>query len=171
MRMMLNLPQRRTKGDVYFNRDWESYKNGFGEPDGDFWLGNEAVHILTYVQPYELRIEIRSDGKDYFAHYKTFKVESESDKYRLRLGAVSGTLGGGSYGLSYSNNMFFTTFDRDNDESSSNCALSDTLRIAGTVPKWPVPLRLLFTQLPIKFPTSIKAPVITQRQCASQCFL
>ena len=49
MRMMLNLPQRRTKGDVYFNRDWESYKNGFGEPDGDFWLGNEAVHILTYV--------------------------------------------------------------------------------------------------------------------------
>ncbi|KAK3782771.1 hypothetical protein RRG08_037768 [Elysia crispata] len=116
--------QRRTKGDVYFNRDWESYKNGFGEPDGDFWLGNEAVHILTYVQPYELRIEIRSDGKDYFAHYKTFKVESESDKYRLRLGAVSGTLGGGSYGLSYSNNMFFTTFDRDNDESSSNCALS-----------------------------------------------
>ncbi|KAK3734920.1 hypothetical protein RRG08_038944 [Elysia crispata] len=117
--------QRRTKGDVYFNRDWESHKNGFGKPDGDFWLGNEAVHILTYVQPYELRIEIQSDSKEYFAHYKTFKVESESDKYRLRLGALTGSLGvGGNVGLSYSNNMFFTTFDRDNDENSSHCALS-----------------------------------------------
>ncbi|KAK3782769.1 hypothetical protein RRG08_037766 [Elysia crispata] len=121
--MMLNLPQTRTEGKVYFNRDWESHKNGSGKPDGDFWLGNEAVHILTY-QPYELRIEIRSDGKDYFAHYKTFKVERESDKYRLRLGAVSGTLGDGSHGLSYSNNMFFSTFDRDHDESKSNCALN-----------------------------------------------
>ncbi|RUS91849.1 hypothetical protein EGW08_000420, partial [Elysia chlorotica] len=40
--------QRRTKGDVFFNRDWESHKNGFGQVDGDFWLGNDAVHILTY---------------------------------------------------------------------------------------------------------------------------
>ncbi|KAK3734919.1 hypothetical protein RRG08_038943 [Elysia crispata] len=71
--------QRRTKGDVFFNRDRESHKNGFGKPDGDFWLGNEAVHILTYMQRHELRIEIQSDGKEYFAHYKSFKVESESN--------------------------------------------------------------------------------------------
>ena len=44
-----NFQQRRTKGDVFFNRDWDSYKEGFGELDGDFWLGNEAIHILTYV--------------------------------------------------------------------------------------------------------------------------
>ncbi|KAK3709311.1 hypothetical protein RRG08_057677, partial [Elysia crispata] len=41
--------QRRTKGDVFFNRDWASYREGFGKLDGDFWLGNEAIHILTYV--------------------------------------------------------------------------------------------------------------------------
>ncbi|RUS82228.1 hypothetical protein EGW08_010004 [Elysia chlorotica] len=72
--------QRRTKGDVFFNRDWESHKNGFGQVDGDFWLGNDAVHILTYVQPHELRVEIQSEGKDYFVHYDTFKIENESDK-------------------------------------------------------------------------------------------
>ena len=42
-----NSEQRRTKGDVYFNRRWQAYKEGFGKLDGDFWLGNEAVHILT----------------------------------------------------------------------------------------------------------------------------
>ncbi|KAK3793021.1 hypothetical protein RRG08_060534 [Elysia crispata] len=76
---MLVPPKGRTKGDVFFNRDWASYKEGFGKPDGDFWFGNEAVHILTY-QLHELRIEIRSKGKDYFGQYKSFKLESKSDK-------------------------------------------------------------------------------------------
>ena len=41
--------QRQIKGDENFTRDWQSYKDGFGtlENDGDFWLGNEAVHTLT----------------------------------------------------------------------------------------------------------------------------
>ncbi|GFR84115.1 fibrinogen and fibronectin [Elysia marginata] len=74
----MNESLRRINGDVYFNRDWDSFKDGFGkpEPDEDFWLGNEAVHILTYVQPYELRVELASDGKDYVALYKTFKLEN-----------------------------------------------------------------------------------------------
>ncbi|GFR76136.1 ficolin-1 [Elysia marginata] len=43
--------QRRINGNVYFNRDWESYKKGFGkpEPTEDFWLGNDAVYALTYL--------------------------------------------------------------------------------------------------------------------------
>ncbi|KAK3771548.1 hypothetical protein RRG08_066638 [Elysia crispata] len=116
--------QRRTKGDVFFNRDWDSYKEGFGKLDGDFWLGNEAIHILTYVQPQELMVELRSEGKDYFATYKSFLVKSESDKYRLQLGAVSSSLDDGNYGLSYSNGASFSTFDRDNDQSSGSCAIT-----------------------------------------------
>ncbi|KAK3764820.1 hypothetical protein RRG08_002034, partial [Elysia crispata] len=120
---------RRLKGDVYFFRDWESYKNGFGKPDsgGDFWLGNEAVHILTYVKPHELRVEIRHEGRDYFAQYKTFNLESEANKYRIRVGDVSGSIddGSGNAGLSYSNGMYFSTFDRDNDlTKKTNCALN-----------------------------------------------
>ncbi|KAK3773635.1 hypothetical protein RRG08_002111, partial [Elysia crispata] len=120
---------RRIKGDVYFFRDWESYKNGFGKPDsgGDFWLGNEAVHILTYVKPHELRVEIRHEGRDYFAQYKTFNLESEANKYRIQLGDVSGSIDDGSSnaGLSYSNGMYFSTFDRDNDSHKAlKCALN-----------------------------------------------
>ncbi|KAK3769286.1 hypothetical protein RRG08_026830 [Elysia crispata] len=74
--------------------------------------------------PHELRVEIRSGGKDYVALYKNFKLESESNNYRIRLGAVSSDIDDGTNGLSYANGMFFTTFDRDNDEVSwANCAI------------------------------------------------
>ena len=31
--------QRRVNGNVSFDRDWADYQAGFGELDGDFWLG------------------------------------------------------------------------------------------------------------------------------------
>ncbi|KAK3730411.1 hypothetical protein RRG08_034734 [Elysia crispata] len=93
--------QRRTEGNLNFRKDCEAYKTGFGTLHDEFWLGNEAIHSLTQ-QPHELRVEIHSGGKDSFALYKTFNVERESKIYRIRLG---------------------TTFDRDNDNSSGNCAI------------------------------------------------
>ncbi|KAK3764821.1 hypothetical protein RRG08_002035 [Elysia crispata] len=61
-----------------------------------------------------------------FAQYKTFNLESEANKYRIRLGDVSGSLddGSDSSGLSFSNGMYFSTFDRDNDShKTTNCAM------------------------------------------------
>ncbi|KAK3762654.1 hypothetical protein RRG08_042075 [Elysia crispata] len=117
--------QRRAAGDVDFYRDWTAYREGFGSLTGDFWLGNEAIHILTDMHPYELRIDFRVNGQRMFAEYSTFRIEDESDKYRLRLGSYSGTIGEKTtgHGLSYSNNQQFTTFDRDNDGRSGNCAV------------------------------------------------
>ena len=31
--------QKRFTGDVDFNRNWAQYNQGFGDLDGDFWLG------------------------------------------------------------------------------------------------------------------------------------
>ena len=49
-----NLPQRRTKGNVDFYKDWKSYRDGFGDYGGDFFLGLEALHKLTS--------KVRKDG-------------------------------------------------------------------------------------------------------------
>ncbi|GFO16814.1 fibrinogen-related protein 3-2 [Plakobranchus ocellatus] len=114
--------QRRATGDVDFYRDWTSYREGFGSLSGDFWMGNEALYNLTDKDPYELRIDIRiNNGQEVFARYPDFRIESESNKYRLQIGSYTGTAGDA---MAYHNKMFFSTFDRDNDETSEFCAVS-----------------------------------------------
>ena len=31
-------------GQINFNRTWEEYARGFGDLNGEFWLGNEWIH-------------------------------------------------------------------------------------------------------------------------------
>ena len=115
--------QRRTTGTVDFYRDWAAYKHGFGSLDGDFWLGNEYVHSITKKSVYELRIDLRFEGKSSFAHYGTFYLAGEDDNYRIHLGPYDGTAGDS---LHYHTGMMFSTYDRDNDASHVNCAEAHT---------------------------------------------
>ena len=41
--------QRRnaSMGWVNFVRGWTDYKNGFGDLDGEFWIGLKQIHELT----------------------------------------------------------------------------------------------------------------------------
>ena len=41
-----------------FNRDWDDYQSGFGDPDREFWLGNENIYMLTNAEDYSLRVEL-----------------------------------------------------------------------------------------------------------------
>lgn len=41
-----------------FNRDWDDYKSGFGDPEMEFWLGNENIYMLTNAEDYSLRVEL-----------------------------------------------------------------------------------------------------------------
>ncbi|KAL3871693.1 hypothetical protein ACJMK2_039677 [Sinanodonta woodiana] len=39
--------QRRKDGSVSFKRTWAEYVEGFGDLEGDFWLGLNHIHRLT----------------------------------------------------------------------------------------------------------------------------
>ncbi|RUS74987.1 hypothetical protein EGW08_017254 [Elysia chlorotica] len=112
--------QRRTTGNVDFYRNWADYKKGFGALDDDFWLGNDNIHAITSSGIYELRIDLRYNGKAAFAHYDRFALANEQEKYRLTLGPHDGTTGDS---LVRHRNKPFSTYDRDNDDWSDNCAM------------------------------------------------
>ena len=86
--------QRRLDGSVDFYLGWASYKNGFGNLNGEFWLGNDNLHRLTTADNVTLRVDLEDfDGNITYAEYTTFKMANESDKYRLLVGGYKGTAG------------------------------------------------------------------------------
>ena len=86
--------QRRLDGSVDFYRGWESYKNGFGNLSGEFWLGNDNIHRLTDSDDVMFRVDLEDfEGNITYAEYTTFKVADEADKYRLLIGGYNGTAG------------------------------------------------------------------------------
>ncbi|KAK0065177.1 BpFREP12.15 [Biomphalaria pfeifferi] len=108
--------QRRINGKVDFYRGWKEYRDGFGDYNiGEFYLGNENIFNLTSTGQYDLRIDLEFNSTKYFAQYENFKILSEIEKYKLKIGKYSGNAG---ENLSYHNNKFFSTFDRDNDVNS-----------------------------------------------------
>ena len=46
--------QRRLNGSVDFYRDWKDYRDGFGDLEVEFWLGNLATtcYIVKYIATY-----------------------------------------------------------------------------------------------------------------------
>ncbi|KFB48727.1 AGAP012000-PA-like protein [Anopheles sinensis] len=112
--------QRRIDGSVDFYRNWTMYKHGFGDINGEHWLGLEKLHAMTKLGRYELFVLLEDfEGNSTYALYDEFKIGSEEEKYKLTVGKYSGTAGDS---LDYHNGMKFSTFDQDNDGYSSSCA-------------------------------------------------
>ena len=83
--------QKRADGSVDFYRGWDDYKRGFGNLDGEFWLGLDKIHRLTVRSSNKLRVDLEDiPGKTVFAEYSSFAVTSERTKYKLSLGSYSG---------------------------------------------------------------------------------
>uniref|UniRef100_A0A3Q1GU31 Fibrinogen-like protein 1 n=1 Tax=Acanthochromis polyacanthus TaxID=80966 RepID=A0A3Q1GU31_9TELE len=127
--------QRRINGTETFNRSWAQYKDGFGDVNAEFWLGNDNLHYITAQGNYSLRINLEDfDGNQRYAEYKNFNVADEKDHYRLSFGAYIGTAGdalSGSYqtgvsGWASHQDIKFSTYDQDNDNYKGNCAEEDT---------------------------------------------
>ncbi|XP_064458635.1 angiopoietin-4-like [Ornithodoros turicata] len=113
--------QRRTDGTVDFYRNWSDYRRGFGDPDGEYWLGNAALHELSQSGNYSLRVDLWDASGHYkYVEYDRFSVGEESKGYPLE---VHGYRGNASNALEYHSGMAFSTPDRDNDLSSTHCAV------------------------------------------------
>ncbi|XP_051273063.1 angiopoietin-2a [Dicentrarchus labrax] len=113
--------QKRFDGRVDFHRTWQEYKKGFGEPSGEYWLGNEFVSRLTIQQSYKLRIQLSDwEGNSGFSQYDQFSLDSEAQNYRIHLKGFSGTAGKiSSIGQPGSD---FSTKDADNDKCVCKCS-------------------------------------------------
>ncbi|KAI4887651.1 hypothetical protein NFI96_014118 [Prochilodus magdalenae] len=114
--------QRRINGSIDFQRGWKEYKMGFGDPGGEHWLGNEAVHLITSQAQYSLRVELRDwEGNAPYSLYEKFQLATEKQQYRLLLRGYSGTAGQQSSLASHGTS--FSTRDSDNDNCLCKCAL------------------------------------------------
>ena len=117
--------QRREDNATDFYRQWQDYKLGFGELDGNFWLGLEKIHRITQIENHELLITMVDDDVTYTAKYDLFKIGSSTTDYQLDLGSYiwAGSDAGDS--LSIHSKQKFTTLDNDNDQSAAeNCAVT-----------------------------------------------
>ena len=114
--------QRRIDASVDFNQGWNDYKTGFGDPNGNFWLGLERLHRLASPgKGAKLRIDLKHKDyqSNYYAIYSKFEISNEADGYRLKVGGYSGNA---HDSMSSHNGMKFSTKDKDNDMVSGNCA-------------------------------------------------
>ena len=113
--------QRRQDGSVDFYKYWTNYENGFGNLNGEFWLGLGKINRLTKEQSNTLRVDLGDfDGNTSYAQYTTFSVSNSTTEYTLTVGGYSGTAGDS---LAYHNGMKFSTRDNENDNKHSvNCA-------------------------------------------------
>ena len=135
-----------------FNNTWIKYRNGFGDPAGQFfWLGNEILYQLMTTGNWKLRVEVQSSdtGGWYSAEYESFRLSNEAGKYALDVSGYTGDAGDAynvvTNPLFTANGMKFSTFDNDNDVRTvdmcaarhgggwyNNCGTSSLNRYYGT---------------------------------------
>ena len=111
---------------VSFERSWDEYVNGFGDVDGNFWLGLEVMHALTTAQSMSLQIDVVPfDIPAVSIPYQQFHVGDAASDYLLTI--TIGTPGESPLftSMNFHSGRKFSTYDNDNDNwSGGNCAES-----------------------------------------------
>ncbi|XP_065085926.1 fibrinogen-like protein 1-like protein [Ochlerotatus camptorhynchus] len=92
----------------FYLRTWTEYQNGFGSPDGDHWLGLDALHLITANGP-EMRMLYEVGFVDELI-VPAFQIDNAQNLYRVMqpTSDVSSDLQVIAY------NAPFSTIDEDN---------------------------------------------------------
>ncbi|KAH8322854.1 hypothetical protein KR059_008961, partial [Drosophila kikkawai] len=106
--------QRRLDGSVDFYRNLSDYRMGFGDLNGEFFIGLDKLHQLTKLQQHELLVRLQFFNRStQFASYDNFLVGGEQQNFALlSIGEFSGSA---ANGLLWNLNRMYTTRDSDND--------------------------------------------------------
>ncbi|XP_069135513.1 uncharacterized protein [Argopecten irradians] len=107
--------QHRFNGSVLFNRSFSDYENGFGQLDGEFWLGLSKMYLLTNSNRI-VRFNLQTlTGTWLTLEYGTFSVASNRTQYTLHV--ANHIKGFGAQTFEYNSGNEFSTIDRDNGNS------------------------------------------------------
>ena len=119
--------QRRnaSMGWVNFYRNWADYEKGFGDWDGEFWIGLKNIHKLTNQQNMALNITVwNSTGNSINWNYQLFGIYDKTNRYAVS--ALSGSSGSGSIFGAFEHgagsSFHFNTYDYY--VGSNNCVFS-----------------------------------------------
>uniref|UniRef100_A0A1I8GCZ1 Fibrinogen C-terminal domain-containing protein n=1 Tax=Macrostomum lignano TaxID=282301 RepID=A0A1I8GCZ1_9PLAT len=121
--------QHRVDATVDFNRDWTDYVSGFGQgEDRNFWMGLQAIHLLTRAGDRRVRWEMSSwNGSWWWWENAELIVEDASQGYRVTVGEQdvdrSNVIECRKNGWQSMDNQKFSTPDVDQDGNSGvSCA-------------------------------------------------
>ncbi|TSK13571.1 Angiopoietin-related protein 4 [Bagarius yarrelli] len=114
--------QRRLDGSVDFDQLWNEYQNGFGNLDGEFWLGLEKMYHVTKDEDVILKIEMTDWRDEHQSVQYRVRLNGEHSNYSLQiLESPDGNLE--SSLSTESSSLPFSTRDKDNDRKDDfNCA-------------------------------------------------
>ncbi|XP_068145624.1 ficolin-2-like [Drosophila tropicalis] len=72
--------QKRINGSLNFFRNWQEYREGFGDLNGEFFLGLKNIRAMTALEPYELYIHLEDFNKTVrHARYDEFAIDNEEE--------------------------------------------------------------------------------------------
>uniref|UniRef100_A0A182QF69 Fibrinogen C-terminal domain-containing protein n=1 Tax=Anopheles farauti TaxID=69004 RepID=A0A182QF69_9DIPT len=114
--------QNRFNGSESFYRGWKDYEAGFGNLDGEFWLGLERISsIVNNGRQWEILFWLKNyQGLIQYSKFTKFLLGNATEGYRLKF--ANGYTGNAGDSISRHVGMKFTTYDRDNDPVPYNCA-------------------------------------------------
>lgn len=122
---MVVMERNQKKNSIFsFYKNWTEYASGFGSPEGEFWIGNRALHALTSgEEQMTLKVLLRKHDFNFVdMEYGRFKISSEEDYFRISVSDYNGPEGWDT--LTRANSTPFQTFDRHSTQNGEhvNCA-------------------------------------------------
>uniref|UniRef100_H3CQY8 Angiopoietin like 3 n=1 Tax=Tetraodon nigroviridis TaxID=99883 RepID=H3CQY8_TETNG len=116
--------QRRMGGLVNFDQTWETYENGFGDLQGEFWLGLSSIRSLLARGNTVLRVQLEDWKQGSHLSEYNFYLSGPEEDYTINLRLLSGDTPDPMGNLT---GMAFSTKDRNSDQQQdSSCAYGYT---------------------------------------------